>query len=58
MTSAHTDHFARKHLPPSEQQPVYLFDLPELQFPEQMNCANELLDRHIQLGHGDRLCIR
>jgi 2-aminobenzoate-CoA ligase len=58
MTTAHTDHFARNHLPPSDQQPVYLFDLPELQFPEQMNCATELLDRRIHLGQGDRLCIR
>lgn len=58
MTTAHTDPFARNHLPPSDQQPVYLFDLPELQFPEQMNCATELLDRRIHLGQGDRLCIR
>ena len=23
-----------------------------------MNCATELLDRHISEGHGDRVCIR
>ena len=27
-TSAHVDTFTRDHLPPVEQQPVYLFDLP------------------------------
>ena len=39
-------------------QPNYLFDLPELQFPAQLNCATELLDRHVAQGHGDRVCIR
>jgi 2-aminobenzoate-CoA ligase len=58
MPSAHIDTFARDNLPPPDQQPVFLFDLPELQFPEQLNCASELLDRHIEEGHGDRMCLR
>ena len=58
MPSAHTDTFARDHLPPPELQPHYLFELPELQFPAQLNCATELLDRHVAQGHGDRVCIR
>lgn len=58
MPSAHVDTFARDHLPPVEDQPVYRFDLPELQFPEQLNCATELLDKHVNEGRGDRLCIR
>lgn len=58
MYSAHVDTFARDHLPPPEQQPQFLFDLPELQYPERLNCATELLDRHIQQGHGARVCIR
>ena len=58
MYSAHLDTFARDHLPPSEQQPEFLFDLPELQFPERLNCATELLDRHVAEGRGDRICIR
>lgn len=58
MSSAHQDTFARDHLPPVDQQPEFLFDLPELQFPEQLNCATELLDRHVREGRGDRLCIR
>jgi len=55
--TAHVDTFTRDHLPPMEQQPVYLFDLPELQFPPQLNCAVELLDRAIDRGWGDRPCI-
>ena len=58
MPSAHTDTYARDHLPPPDQLPEFVFDLPELQFPEQLNCATELLDRHIDAGHGDRVCIQ
>ncbi len=58
MATAHIDTFARDNLPPAELQPEYLFDLPELQFPAQLNCATELLDRHVRAGRGDRVCIR
>ncbi|MDO4725575.1 MAG: AMP-binding protein, partial [Comamonadaceae bacterium] len=58
MPSAHTDTFARDNLPPLQQQPEYLFELPELQFPAQLNCATELLDRHVSEGRGARLCLR
>jgi 2-aminobenzoate-CoA ligase len=55
--TAHVDTFARDHLPPRDRQPDYVFDLPELQFPPQLNCAAELLDRAIDRGWGDRTCI-
>ncbi len=55
--SAHVDTFTREHLPPPELQPAYVFDLPELQFPPQLNCAVELLDGAIARGWGDRPCI-
>jgi 2-aminobenzoate-CoA ligase len=58
MPSAHVDTFARDNLPPAELQPEFLLDSPELQFPAQLNCATELLDRHIAQGRGDRVCIR
>ena len=58
MTSAHIDTFARDNLPPPAQQPQYLFELPSLQFPAQLNCAHELLDRHVAEGRGARLCIQ
>lgn len=57
MPTAHRDTFARDNLPPVEWQPEFCFDLPELQFPPQLNCATELLDRHIIEGRGDRVCI-
>ncbi len=56
--TAHIDTFACDHLPPVEQQPEFLFELPELQFPSQLNCASELLDRWVAAGQGDRLCLR
>ncbi len=58
MPTAHTDTFARDNLPPKAQQPDFLFTLPELQFPQQLNCATELLDRHVREGRGQRLCVR
>ncbi|MFD7405489.1 AMP-binding protein [Streptomyces sp. NPDC059866] len=41
--SAHVDTFARDHLPPPDQWPALRFDLPELRYPERLNCAAELL---------------
>ncbi|MEI8325125.1 MAG: AMP-binding protein [Betaproteobacteria bacterium] len=58
MPTAHIDRFAADHLPAPEQQPDFLFELPELQFPEQLNCATELLDKPVAQGRGERLCIR
>ncbi|MCW5664559.1 MAG: AMP-binding protein [Piscinibacter sp.] len=57
MPSAHIDTFAADHLPPRAQWPEFVFDGPDLQFPEKMNCATELLDRRVDAGQGDRLCI-
>ena len=58
VRSAHVDTFAADHLPPPEQQPEFLFDLPELRFPERLNCATELLDRHVREGRGGRPCVK
>jgi acyl-coenzyme A synthetase/AMP-(fatty) acid ligase len=55
--TAHIDTFARDHLPAPEAQPEFRFELPELQFPERLNCATELLDRHVKEGRGDRRCV-
>jgi hypothetical protein len=55
--TAHIDTFARDHLPPREAQPEFLFELPELQLPERLNCASELLDRHVREGRGERRCV-
>ena len=57
MPSAHLDTFVRDNLPAPELQPTFLFNLPELQFPEQLNCAAALLDQHIARGNGARMCL-
>ena len=55
--TAHVDTFARDNLPPRDQWPELLFLLPELQYPERMNCATMLLDRAIERGWGDHPAI-
>ncbi len=55
--SAHIDSFARDNLPPEDQQPPFRFDLPELVYPERLNCAVEFVDRHVSEGHGDAPCL-
>jgi 2-aminobenzoate-CoA ligase len=55
--TAHLDTFARDNLPPRAQWPDFLFELPELKYPERMNCVVELLDRWIAAGWGERPCL-
>ena len=55
--SAHVDSFCRDHLPPQDQWPEFLFDLPEVKYPERLNCAVELLDAVVEGGGGDRPCL-
>jgi 2-aminobenzoate-CoA ligase len=55
--SAHVDTFARDSLPPRAQWPDFLFGLPELNYPDRMNCVTELLDRWIASGGGERPCL-
>ena len=52
--TAHLDSFARDNLPPREFWPDFSFDLPELQYPERLNCATLLLDRMVERGLGER----
>ena len=55
--SAHLDTFAHDHLPPRDQWPELIFELPELQYPERLNCVVELLDRNVANGNGGRIAI-
>ncbi len=55
--TAHLDTFARDNLPPRELWPELSFDLPELQYPERLNCATELLVRAIERGFGDKVAF-
>ncbi|MBP2473017.1 2-aminobenzoate-CoA ligase [Crossiella equi] len=56
--SAHADPFCREHLPPPEQWPELLFDLPELRYPDRLNCAVALLEDTIARFGADRPCLR
>ncbi len=56
--SAHLDTFTRDNLPPPDQQPTFLFTRPHLHYPPRLNAVTELLDRWIEMGQGDRPCIR
>jgi 2-aminobenzoate-CoA ligase len=51
------DTFARDRLPPPDQWPRLHFDLPELRYPERLNCATVLLDDAVAEGHGERPAI-
>ncbi|MGH8776029.1 MAG: AMP-binding protein [Jiangellaceae bacterium] len=55
--SAHVDTFARDRLPPAEQWPQFLFNLPELAYPDRLNCADRLLDDAIERLGADRPCL-
>jgi 2-aminobenzoate-CoA ligase len=55
--SAHVDSFARDNLPPPAQWPEMIFSLPELHYPDRMNCAVEFIDRHVAEWRGDRLAV-
>jgi 2-aminobenzoate-CoA ligase len=56
--TAHEDTFVLDRLPPPELQPEFLFELPELQYPRQLNCAEVLLDRWVQAGQGQRTAVQ
>ena len=57
IRSAHVDTFARDHLPAPEQWPEFLFDLPDLRYPERLNCVSAFIDDWLAAGHGDRDCL-
>jgi 2-aminobenzoate-CoA ligase len=56
--SAHVDTFCRDRLPPQDQWPEFRFDLPELSYPDRLNCAAELLDATSLAMGADRPCLR
>src|SRR5438132_10341120 len=55
--SAHLDTFCRDRLPPQDQWPEFRLGLPELNYPDRLNCAVELLDATAaRVGYG-RPCL-
>lgn len=55
--SAYVDGFARANLPPFDEWPEFLFDLPGLQYPERLNCVAELVDAAEDKGWGERTAL-
>ena len=52
--SAHVDTFARDALPPVELWPTLEFTIPDVQYPERLNAAAELIDRAVEAFGPDR----
>ena len=52
------DRFVHDRMPPPEDMPQLIFELPELQFPDKLNAVVELLDRNVVKGNGDRVLLR
>lgn len=50
----HQDTFARENLPPQNQWWQFLFTLPELQYPDRLNCVSEFADKWLASGLGWR----
>ena len=56
--TAHVDTFARDHLPPRGQWPRLTSSLPELCYPEKVNCAHLLLDAALSVpGHDKKIAL-
>lgn len=56
--SAQIDRFVHERLPPADQWPELLYELPELQLAPQLNLVEELLDRAADKGFADRPLLR
>ncbi|MBA3233202.1 MAG: AMP-binding protein [Propionibacteriales bacterium] len=55
--SAHVDTFCRDNLPPVESWPDFLHELPELAYPDRLNCGLILVDATADRLGDDRLCL-
>ena len=55
--SAHVDTFCRDNLPSAGSWPELVFELPEVRYPDRLNCAHELLDAVIARHGGGRRCL-
>lgn len=56
IPSGHVDTFARDNLPPRDQWPEFKFTLPELQYPDRLNCVAEFVDRWVA-NDGERTAV-
>ena len=59
QNTGHVDTFCADRAPPAELWPARDWSgIPELTYPDRMNCAAELLDSIIEGGRGDRIVFR
>jgi 2-aminobenzoate-CoA ligase len=56
--SAHIDSFCRDRLPAAEDQPQFCYDLPELDYPDRLNCAQVLLAATAERLGAERPCLQ
>lgn len=56
--SAQIDRFVHDRLPSAGQLPIFRYDLPELQLPDQLNLVEELLDKAALKGFADKPMLR
>jgi 2-aminobenzoate-CoA ligase len=56
--SAQIDRFVHDRLPTADQLPIFRYDLPELQLPDQLNLVEELLDKAAGKGFADKPMLR
>src|SRR5687767_2772798 len=57
--TAHVDNFCRDLLPPPELWPEMDYSgIPELAYPDRLNCAVDLLDARVEAGDGDRIVFQ
>ena len=56
--TGYVDHFARESLPPQDQWPTFEFTLPELQYPDRLNAAAELIDAGVTRFGSDKVALR
>jgi len=56
--SAHLDTFTRDHLPPAHLWPTIEFTTPELQYPDRLNAATELIDVPVRTHGPDLPALR
>jgi len=57
QATAHVDTFARDRLPPPGTWPVFQFN-DDTRYPDRLNAAVELVDRHVAAGNGARVAVR
>jgi 2-aminobenzoate-CoA ligase len=55
--SGHVDDFCARNSPPPELLPKIFYSRPELQYPDRLNCASELLDKAVEAGWGSRTAL-